>query len=196
LFFFAGHETSSTTLTSAIFFLGKYPEIQEKAYQEVQHALQLQQEQQLLPETVKNLTYLTAILKETLRMNTPAPFFVSRVATEDTEILGYHIPKGTVVAVNVIPAHMSQKYWENPKKFDPDRWITGNDKKNTIFPFASGPRMCIASKFATLEMQVTTALLLLNFKWSLARSPEYKSKIVAFTLRPVGGMPIYLEKRN
>ena len=82
---------SSTALTSVVFFLGNHPEYQEEAFQEVQQVLKGQ-----VPtaETVKDLKFLGAVLKETMRMNMPVMSFITRIATEDTEILDYHIPKG------------------------------------------------------------------------------------------------------
>jgi len=204
----AGHETTATTLTAAAFFLGKHPSVQQKAFQEIQEALKQQQQQdqqhqqhdqqhqQLSFDVIQNLPYIKAIIKETLRLNTPLNNLIEREATEDTELLGYNIPKGTSIIVSLIPAHWSKKYWKNPTEFQPERWLEGEEANNQLLAFASGPRMCIGNKFAMLEIQIALTLLIQNFEWTLARSPIWKSHMASVTRKVAGGMALNLKVRQ
>jgi cytochrome P450 family 4 len=106
LFFLAGHETrfvaydrknltfSASTLTSAFYFLAKFPEIQEKVYQEVVQVLGKDSSAPITPENLKNLKFTENVIKEVLRIQAPVPMVGNRIAVNDTEVGGYHIPKG------------------------------------------------------------------------------------------------------
>jgi len=195
LFFLAGHETSASALTSAVHWLGQCPDIQREAYQEVK---------QVLGDTgvpsvdnIPQLQYIEAVVREALRMNSTVPVLSQRIATSDTEIAGYHIPKGTVVSCNTVAGHYISKYWKDPKVFNPNRFLGEERRKNMkiMMGFSSGPRVCIGHKFAVMEMVITLSLVIQQFEWSLIPGYTWKSKIAAITTQPVGGMPLILKKR-
>ncbi|KAJ4827441.1 hypothetical protein Tsubulata_011095 [Turnera subulata] len=119
---------------------------------------------------IKNLVYLQAIVKETLRLYPPGPLGGAREATEDCEIAGFHVPAGTRLVVNVWKLHRDPRIWSNPLEFQPERFLRENanvDLKGLDFeylPFGSGRRMCPGMTFALQIVHLTLARLLQGFE--------------------------------
>lgn len=106
---------------------------------------------------IKNLTYFQATIKEVLRLYPPSPMLVHE-ASADCQVLGYHIPKGTRLFVNVWKLQKDPKFWPKPEKFLPERFLTTKanvdvyGKDLEFIPFGSGRRSCPG---ITMAMQVT-----------------------------------------
>ncbi|KAI9304538.1 cytochrome P-450 cyp509A1 [Cunninghamella echinulata] len=188
IFFAAGHDTTSFALTSAIYFLSKYPDIQEKARQEVNSTLCPNGEpnEDILPtiEDTKKLVYINMIMKETMRISNSVLHLVTpRVATQDVNLNGTFIPKGTQVNVNIYGLHHSSKVWDDPETFNPDRFAPGGEaeKQNGIawVPFSNGSRQCIGMNFSLLEQRVILSCLLRKYEWTLPENSIHKDHLVS-----------------
>jgi cytochrome P450 len=98
-----------------------------------------------------------------LRLGSPAPQVAPRFTVEDTEFSGVFIPKGTCVTVNMFNMHHSNKVWDNPEKFDPDRFEDDGDRiaspQMDWAPFGGGPRQCIGFNFSLNEQRVFLSML-------------------------------------
>jgi cytochrome P450 len=121
---------------------------------------------------LQDLPYIQAILKETFRLHPPAPFLVPHHSIEACQVEGYIIPANTRVIVNVWAIGRDPNTWENPLKFDPDRFmkhpeidVQGQDF--SLLPFGSGRRGCPGRSFGMLVVQIMLARLLQSFDWSL-----------------------------
>lgn len=120
---------------------------------------------------VEKLVYLHAVIKETLRLYTPGPLGLPRIADEDCYLGGYFIPKGTQVFTNYWKLHRDPKVWSNPNEFSPERFLTGSTHANTdvnglcyeFLPFGSGRRSCPGTSFAMQMMHLSIARLLQAF---------------------------------
>ncbi|EGG22381.1 cytochrome P450 family protein [Cavenderia fasciculata] len=165
----AGHETVATTLGWMIIFLVNNPDIQERAYQELINVVGKGNLPQLHH---RNATpYLNAIIKETMRIRTPAPLALPRCAVNDIEIGGYVIPKNTQVLMAVYGMAMDENHFEKPEVFNPDRWVSKQPSPNSLtdyayIPFGVGPRMCVGMGVAKDELYYIVSQMLINFKWS------------------------------
>ena len=121
---------------------------------------------------VKDLIYLQAIVKETLRLYPPGPLSVPHEAMEDCHVCGYHVPKGTRVFVNVWKLHRDPRIWDDPDKFFPERFLTKHvniDASGQHFefvPFGSGRRSCPGYTFALQVSHLTLARLLQGFEFT------------------------------
>eukprot|EP00928_Gymnodinium_smaydae_P040858 TRINITY_DN27679_c0_g1_i2.p1 TRINITY_DN27679_c0_g1~~TRINITY_DN27679_c0_g1_i2.p1 ORF type:complete len:548 (+),score=97.43 TRINITY_DN27679_c0_g1_i2:46-1644(+) len=186
LFFLAGHETSSATLTMALYLLAQHPEIQRKARTEVLEVLGNTGDGDVQPSSLQNLQYCTAVLKETLRLFPPALAITPRVAPADVRLGGYLIPQGTTASISVLAIHRNPRHWPQPDVFDPQRFLGEEEAKRHAYawmPFGAGPRTCIGMGFAWLEMRAALAAMLRNFEWSL--DPAYELRFDRYiTLRP------------
>ncbi|MFN2562645.1 MAG: cytochrome P450 [Jatrophihabitans sp.] len=149
VFLIAGHDTTSTTLAYALWALGRNAEMQERVAAEVQEL----GERPLSVDDVAALPYTTQVLHEALRLCPPAPA-IGRMAMKDVVVDGYRVPAGTNLVVGIYALHRDPELWDDPYRFDPDRFAAershGRDRWQFL-PFGGGPRSCIGDHFAMLE---------------------------------------------
>ena len=158
LFLLAGHDTTSTALTYALWALGHRPELQQRVAAE---ACALG-DRRLTHEDVPRLRYTVQALHEALRLCPPAPA-VGRMVTADIEVDGYRLPAGTAAVVAIYAMHRDPALWEDPLRFDPDRFSPERCKGHNrwqYLPFGGGPRACIGDHFAMLEATLALATIL------------------------------------
>ena len=170
-FLVTGFDTSSISLSYAIYALAINPNVQEKLRAEILEAAKLTPDGKLSYETVTGLKYLDAVVSETLRMYSPG-VQIQRETAEDyvlqLESKSYKIPKGTVLNILVYAMHHNAKYFKDPETFSPERFMP--DKKQEItpysfLPFGVGPRNCVAMRFALLADKVSLVCLLQKYRF-------------------------------
>ncbi|KAI7883814.1 cytochrome P450 [Mucor mucedo] len=177
-FFVAGHDTTSSTLSFAIHYLAKHPEIQQKAREETIRILG-DEPVDILPvigET-KQMTYINQIMLETLRINGPLPSLVPRCASRDVELFGTFIPKGTPINANIFNIHHSEKLWKDSHVFNPDRF-ENEESKTLLMAFGYGGRQCIGMTFSLIEQRVMLSMLLRKFTWSTPENSIHKDGVL------------------
>ncbi|KAI9256666.1 cytochrome P450 [Phascolomyces articulosus] len=183
VFFFAGHDTTTSALSFAIYYLAKHPEMQERAREEAQRVLG-NEPRNIRPtvEQSREMTYIEQIIKEVLRIAGPADSLISRKANKDTELGGVFIPKGTDVTLSIYNLQRNPRVWNNPEKFDPERFAPGGEAEgkdaNAWIPFSSGSRICIGMNFSLSEQRFLLPMLLRKYKWSLPKDSIHHEKIV------------------
>ncbi|UKN00267.1 cytochrome P450 [Paracrocinitomix mangrovi] len=160
--FFAGHETTAKTMSATWYALATNEEATTKLHQELDRELG-----DKIPtlDDLHRLPYTLQVVKEVLRLYPAAPFYV-RDAVEDDEYNGYQIKKGTAVMLSPYFTHRHPDFWENPNKFDPDRWTPEKEKERHPYayhPFATGKRICIGNNFSLLESHILLAILAQKF---------------------------------
>jgi len=186
LFFIAGHETTSTTISWAMHYFAKFPELQTIAREEVDRVLESKVPNH---ENVKGLIFLDLFIKEVMRFSAPVqllPF--ARHPTKDVVIDGHVIPKNTSVNVAVDVIHHLEEFWPEPEKFDPYRFTPENSKHRhpyAYLPFSIGRRHCIANNFAMMEMRIFLAELLQKFTIEYVEEPKIMYVIFADSPRSV-----------
>ncbi|KAF7046333.1 hypothetical protein CFC21_055365 [Triticum aestivum] len=167
--FGAGSETSAITLQWAMSELMRSPNVMRKTQAEVRK--NLQQKLKVTEDDLINLKYLRLVIKETMRLHPAAPLLLPREASEPCKILGYDVPKGTTMLVNVWAIGRDPRHWEDPEEFKPERFESGMvDFKGTDFeyiPFGAGRRMCPGMMFAQASIEIVLAALLYHFDWEL-----------------------------
>ncbi|KAK4272785.1 hypothetical protein QN277_021292 [Acacia crassicarpa] len=167
--FLAGSETTSSTIEWALTELLCNPETLSKAKAELSEVVGC--EKKVEESDIENLPYLQAIIKETLRLHPPIPMLVPRRAMEDTEFMGYFIPKDTQVFVNAWAIGRDPDVWEDPLAFKPDRFLgAGIDYKGShyeLIPFGAGRRMCAGVPLAHRTLHLVLSSLLHRFDWTL-----------------------------
>ena len=158
IFMLAGHDTTSTTLSYAMWALGHHSEIQDRVRVEVAGLGQ----HRLTPADVPQLRYTVAVLHEALRLCPPAPV-VTRTATADIDVAGYRVDAGTELVVGISAMHRDPALWDRPLIFDPDRFSPANSADRDrwqYLPFGGGPRSCIGDHFAMLEATLALATII------------------------------------
>jgi cytochrome P450 len=190
--FFAGHETTACLLSWTWYVLANRGDIQGKLLDE----LARERTSARSPATlVERLPYMQNVLNEVLRMYPPAYAF-GRRALRDTTIGGHEVKAGQTVVMSPWAMHRDARYFDQPDRFMPERWQNGlalRLPKFTFFPFSSGPRRCVGSSFAMLEATIAIATILP--RWRLS-SPPVVEPAPSITLRPGGGMPMTVTRRE
>ena len=157
----------TVTLTWALALLLNNPEALKKAQQELdQH---VGRERLVKESDIKNLVFLQAVLKETMRLYPAGPLAVPHEAVQDCTIDGYDVEAGTRLLVNISKLHRDPKVWSEPCEFRPERFLTTHknvDVRGQNFeyiPFGSGRRICPGISFAQQVAHLTLASLLHGF---------------------------------
>uniref|UniRef100_A0A8C9WPH1 Cholesterol 24-hydroxylase n=1 Tax=Scleropages formosus TaxID=113540 RepID=A0A8C9WPH1_SCLFO len=192
-FFIAGQETTANQLSFAIMELGRHPEILKKLRKEIDDVLGAKKDIEY--EDLGKLTYLSQVLKETLRLYPPAPG-TSRWVAEDMVISGIHVPGGAQVLMNTYVTGRMEEFFPDPLKFDPERFHPDAPKPYfTYFPFALGPRSCIGKTFSQMEAKVVLSKLVQRFEMQLI--PDQSFDIMdTGTLRPRSGVVCNIRSRS
>jgi len=153
---FAGHDTSSATLTWTLHALSRQPDLYAKVRAEADAVLP----GAVLPDYagLKQLTYSQACLKEALRLYNIVPV-VTRIAAAD-DIAGDHpITAGTRLMLHLQAVHLDPEHWPDPRRFDPERFLSGESVGYRWLPFITGPRSCVGQHFSLLEAKIIVSLL-------------------------------------
>jgi cytochrome P450/NADPH-cytochrome P450 reductase len=167
-FLIAGHETTSGLLSCAIYALLKHPDVLKKAYEEVDRVLGPDIEARPTYQQVSQLTYITQILKEALRLWPPAPAYGIAPLSDETIGGKYKLKKNTFITVLVLALHRDPSVWgPNPDAFDPENFSREAEAArplNAWKPFGNGQRACIGRGFAMHEAALAIGMILQRFK--------------------------------
>ncbi len=167
-FLIAGHETTSGLLSCTIYALLKHPEVLKKAYEEVDRVLGPDINARPTYQQVTQLTYITQILKEALRLWPPAPAYGIAPLQDETVGGKYKLKKNTFITVLVMALHRDPSVWgPNPDAFDPENFSREAEAKRPINawkPFGNGQRACIGRGFAMHEAALAIGMILQRFK--------------------------------
>jgi cytochrome P450 len=157
LFMLAGHDTTSTTLTYALWSLGHDRDLQERVRAE---AVALGQ-RELTPDDVAELGLTVRVLHESLRLCPPGAATM-RAPIRDLDVDGYRIEAKTFAVVSFYALHRDPALWQDPLNFDPDRFLPERSKGRSrwqYLPFGGGPRSCVGDHFAMLEATLALATI-------------------------------------
>ncbi|KXN68425.1 cytochrome P450 [Conidiobolus coronatus NRRL 28638] len=180
-FISAGHDTTSNTLTTALYYLARYPETQEKLRAEILEALDNPTE--LVTPTIdqlKRIPYLDMTIKESMRILTTAANVQRDTVKTHTLSNGLTIPKGTQIFFHLWGIHNNASAFPNPEKFNPERFSDiHNQESRNWQPFMTGPRSCIGMTLSLMEQRVTIAMLLQKFEFIIQKeNPNYEKLFI------------------
>jgi cytochrome P450/predicted O-linked N-acetylglucosamine transferase (SPINDLY family) len=143
------------------------------------------------------LRYTERVVMESMRLYPPA-FAIGREAIQDCKIGGYDVPAGTMLLLVQWVLHRDPRYFDNPDKFQPNRWADGLVQrlpKYAYFPFGGGPRLCIGNTIALMIAVLAVATIAQKFRVALA--PGHAVTLwPAVTLRPRHGIKLVLKARR
>lgn len=214
----AGHETSAALLTWATYETIRHPEIRKRIFDEAvklfdpancTRTMETRYGTRGIPstDTVRDLVWTPAVLRETLRRHSVVPLVMRYAAKDDIWPAAetgldrdVRIPAGCTIAVGMQGVHSNPDVWEEPEKFDPTRFIDAeiaNDtnylNRNTndikfskkidpyaFLPFINGPRNCLGQHLSMIETQVALAYMILNYTLEIYRDPDFKGDVAAY----------------
>ncbi|XP_053331287.1 cholesterol 24-hydroxylase [Spea bombifrons] len=192
-FFIAGQETTANQLSFAVMELAKNPHILEKVQAEVDEIIGSKRD--LDYDDLGKLSYLSQVLKETLRLYPTAPG-TSRALREEMVLEGVRIPPNTTLMFNSYVMGRMEEYYKDPLTFNPDRFHPDAPKPYyTYFPFSLGHRSCIGQVFAQMEAKVVMAKFLQRFDFELVEGQSFKI-LDTGSLRPLDGVICRMRTRT
>ncbi len=191
--FLAGHETTAQTLTWTWYLLSQHPEVEKKLHAELDSVLGGRPPGY---EDLSQLPYTELVVSEALRMYPPV-YVIARRASEDTEIGGYRIAKGSELALWVFMTHRDKRWFEDPLSFRPERFSAEARAalpRGAYLPFGLGPRTCIGKVFALIEARIVVAALAQRFRFELVSGQRIGLR-PRITLTPKYGMRMRVRSR-
>jgi cytochrome P450 len=170
---FGGHGNTTSSLSWTLYCLALCPEHQDKIREEVKGVLK--EREWLEYDDLKALEYTTWCIKEALRLYPPV-MDIARCTTEDTEIDGHTIPKGTTVVIQVMQIHRHPDTWDNPNEYNPLRFHPCNAEgrhPHAYIPFSTGNHNCFGQHFALDLERIVIASIINRFQVDI----DYTHKI-------------------
>ncbi|XP_062563384.1 probable cytochrome P450 9f2 [Armigeres subalbatus] len=205
LFFLAGFDTVSTCMTFLTYELMLNPDVQQRLYDEVIETEESLNGKPLTYEVLQKMEYMDMVVSEALRKWPPAlisdRFCVKNYMYDDGNGLRFPIEKGQTMWIPTIAIHNDPKYYENPEKFDPERFSEENRSKidaAAYLPFGAGPRNCIGSRLALMEVKVIVYNLLKDFSIEASEKTQIPLKMAKnfFALQAEKGVWLEFKPRK
>jgi cytochrome P450 len=159
----AGHETTATALTWALFWIHKFPMVREKLVNELQPF-----DASLDPGVLFRLPYLNAVCCETLRIYPIGMLTFPRVTRSRLDLTGTSLEPGTIVAGCIYLTHHRADVYPDPDEFRPERFLERRFSPYEYLPFGGGIRRCIGMAFAQFEMKLVLSGIISGFQLALA----------------------------
>ena len=190
----AAHDTTTSSISSVVHFLGTHPEWQNSIRAEIT-AVKAKTGGNLTYETLGDLETIELVFKESLRLIPPVPSMPRR-ALKDFVFMNHRIPAGAHVGINPMMTHRLPDVWPDPERFDPLRFTAENSRgrhKYAWVPFGGGGHMCLGLHFA--YMQVKSFFFHLLAENRIVLSNSYKGEFSMFPIpKPKDGLPLRIER--
>jgi len=193
--FLAGHETTANALTWSWCLLADHPEAEREMHRELAAVLG-----DRLPtaEDLPSLLFTSGVFAETLRLRPTVPMIFRRVV-EPLELGGYRIPRRAIVVLSQYVTHRDARFYEDPERFDPRRWLPearAARPRFAFFPFGGGPRVCIGEHFAWLEAVLLLAAIAQRWRIVPVGSGPAPAPVPALQTRPPDWLQMRMEPRS
>ena len=186
--FRGGYNPSGMALYWTIFLLSQHPQAFKKVLEELHHSVQGEFP---TPEEVENMPYLEGALKEAMRLF-PAGTWTGRLAMRDFELASQSFSKGTWVVMSPYITHRIPEIFPEPYTFKPERWLAIHPSSYEFMPFSAGPRYCIGTSLAIMQLKIALSILFKRYRFDL--KPGTRVNCGGFnSIRPKGGLPMILQ---
>jgi len=172
-FFVAGSDTTTNSLSWALLYLAKHPDIQKKVQQEIDDVIGRERTPAMTDQ--KAMPYAEANIMEAQRLASIVPLSVFRCAREDTSLAGYSIPNKTIIVPNLWAIHHDPEIFPEPFRFNPDRFIAADGslkRPDELIPFGLGKRQCLGESLARMELFLYFTNMLQHFTFKPAEGAE------------------------
>lgn len=195
-FMFEGHDTTAAGISWTLYVLGLFPDVQEKVFDEINSIFNGIDRPTTLAD-LNEMKYLERVIKEAMRVFPPVPT-LGRILSDDVQLDQYFIPKGTAITIQVYYLHRDPRFFPEPEKFNPDRFLPENlEGRNpySYIPFSAGSRNCIGQKFAMYEEKSVLSSIIRKFKVKSVEKRENLFLMRELILKSFNGINVKLERR-
>nr|ACI25368.2 CYP4CC1 [Liposcelis bostrychophila] len=197
-FMFEGHDTITSAISFAMYYISRDQEVQKKILQETESIFRGEDRE----PTVKDfgaMKYLETVIKETLRLHPSVPFIARKISQDFQIDMKAYAPRGAEVLVVIAALHRNPYQWEKWDQFYPEHFLPEATQKRhpySFVPFSAGPRNCIGQKFAMIEMKSVLSKVVKEFELIPSPHPEHAIREVPDLILTSGtGMHVGLRKR-
>ncbi len=186
---FAGHETTASTLSWAIYLADQHPDVWERLHAEAVEAFSSGE-----PITYQDLykfKYTNMVVEEVMRLYPPV-WILPRISQGEDEIGGWYVPAGANVLVCPYLLHRHPAFWDEPTRFNPDRFDpekSGGRNRYAYIPFGAGPRFCVGNNLGMMEATIVLATIARDLRLKLVPGYEVIGEPM-LTLRIRNGLPM------
>ncbi|MEO1459427.1 MAG: cytochrome P450, partial [Pseudomonadota bacterium] len=194
VFFMAGHETTASVLTWAVFMLSQQPGAVARMRREIDAVAG---DGPIALAHIKRLAFTRAVFRETLRLYPPVTF-LARVAMREGPLGALTLPRGAMVLISPWTIQRHEALWPHADRFDPDRFSPERESEiapGTYLPFGIGPRVCIGSGFAMMEAGLILASLIRRYDVE-TMAPGRVRAVARLTTRPARDISVRLRRRG
>jgi cytochrome P450 len=188
---FAGHETTASALSWALYWVDHLPEVHDRLLSELDTL-----SSDADPTAIARLPYLNAVCQETLRIYPIAINPFPRTLKVPMEMMGYQFEPGTTLLISVYLTHHREDIYPEPKRFKPERFLERQFSPYEYLPFGGGNRLCIGMAFAQYEMKLVLATILSRYDLTLADNRPVKPARRGFTVAPSSSMRMLVTQRR
>jgi cytochrome P450 len=175
----AGHDTTATALSWTFERLTRHPELLARTTQAAMNG---------------DDAWLDAVCRESLRVR-PVLFQFGRKLTADYQLGGYHLPAGVILALSVDLVHHSSRYYTDPEKFQPQRFLDRRPDPTIWLPFGGGVRRCLGATFAQVEMRTVLREILCTVELAATTEPDEPVRARHVTMVPRRGARVTVRRR-
>ena len=193
MLFLAGHETSASALTWALYLVAQSPAVQERMHHE---AMALGAGGDADPSAVKQMALTRNVFRETLRLFPPVGF-LARQSAQSCPMRDKTVEQGASVVISPWLIHRHRDLWREPDVFNPDRYQNDESReslRDAYLPFGMGPRVCMGAAFAQQEAVLILSGIVREYR--LESVPGHIPQPVGrLTIRPANGMRLVLHRR-
>ncbi|CAM3751923.1 cytochrome P450 [Kibdelosporangium persicum] len=177
-----GHETTATSMSWIFERLVRHPRVLARLRTEIAES------------TTDEPEYVDAVINETLRLR-PVVSDIARVATTDTRVGGYHVPRGTMIALSISAIHRSPDQFSAPEAFRPERFLDGETAHEVFLPFGGGPHRCLGASFAMMVMRRVVPRIVAELDIRAARPEPESARLTGPVLTPSRGAEVVVSRR-
>lgn len=197
--FGAAHMTTAHSLCWTLFLLGEHPSVMSRLWDEWQQEGTAAPAPAAMPvgpawkdgdandDGEESLSLLERVIKESMRV-LPASAYSQRINVEAVELGPYRLPRGTGIVFTPLVTHRLPEIYAEPKRFQPDRWLTLKPSPYAYHPFGAGARMCIGAPLAMVIMRVTLRRILSRFRLSVVEGTKVGVHVESTMLVPTHGV--------
>ena len=178
----AGHETTASALTWALYHIHRDPRVKARLLDELSSSVARGD-----PEAVTQLPYLDAVCSEALRLNPVAPL-VGRTLRQGLTLKGYDLPAGVPVGIGIVNVHRRADLYPEPEQFRPERFLEREYSAFEYLPFGGGSRRCLGAAFAVYEMKLVLATVLRSGALRLVRDAPVRAALRNTTVGPASAV--------